>query len=131
MGKNASLTVAVVVGASLLLTGYAAGRHGTRVEADRELLGLALADELEVTGLCTIALNQRSDPQRLAQALERRLDAAMDSATLLLGEGAQLGPATPNLRDSARRAADHYAAAGNAVKRQQAEALLAKLNGAR
>jgi hypothetical protein len=45
----------------------------------------------------------------------------------LVDEGARLDSASPNLKESVRRAADYYAATNNSEKKQSAEALLARL----
>ncbi len=95
------------------------------------ILGLALAHELETTGLCanSLRLNNASDRERLTRLLEDRLDDAVARATELTDQGAELSGAAPNLRDSIRRAADHYADTGKADEQRRAETLLARLSG--
>lgn len=127
------MKAAATVSVSALLIGIAVGWYVGRVNANQELRSIALAHELEITGLCanSLTLQQRQDSGRLVTLLERRLDNAVGYSMRLVDEGARLYPASPNLRESARRAAEHYAAVNNMTKRQAAEALLARLSSAR
>jgi hypothetical protein len=102
--------------------------HGAATD---DVLRLALAHELEVTGLCanSLKLNGTNDRDRLTQLLEQRLDSAVADAANLTDQGARLGVGAPNLRESIRRAAGHYAETGKVEKQRRAETLLAALNG--
>jgi len=121
------------VATATLLVGAVVGWGVATLQAHRDIRSLALAHELEATGLCVGGLNleraQRSE--RLVLLLEQRLDSAVTQAALLSDEGARLGPGMPNLRDAVRRAASYYSTKGEDGKRQRVEELIARLDAAR
>ena len=125
------LKVGHVVASTLgaLVVGVICGCLIMRAVADQELRGLALAQELEVSGLCANGLKlhstQRGDS--LVALLEERLDSSVSHVAELVDEGARLYPGTQSLIDSLRRAGDYYASKQNAEKKQSTEALLARL----
>ena len=98
--------------------------------AEHSLLDVMLARELEATDLCvnSLKLNAANDRELLARLLEKRLDSAVTRAANLTREGVRPDVPVPNLRESVRRAADYYSAAGQVAGQQRAETLLARLN---
>ncbi len=117
-----AIVVAFLLGGGIsLAVAYRVGTHG--------MVGLALAHELETTGLCanSLKLNAANDRERLARLLEQRLDSAVGQAASLTDQGAQLLGPSPNLRDSVRRAANYYAAVGDLARQRRTETLLATL----
>ena len=131
MTRTPTWKLVAMIAAAALVAGTLVGWHAGRVNADGELRSLALAYKLQAANLCAggLKLEQARHFDRLVTLLEQSLDDAVVDATRLVDEGAQLGPATPNLKDSARRAAEHYGAINDGAKKQKAEALLARLNG--
>lgn len=126
INRATAMTVSVVA----LLVGLAGGWYFGRAEANREVLSLALAHELEVSGLCAnglrLELIEQSDS--VVMLLERRLAEAVANANQLIDEGARFDPTeAPNLADSVRRAADYYGARNDAPRKQIADALSARL----
>lgn len=134
MTKPTSRTTAMTVSVIALLVGLAGGWTFGRVEAHREFLSLALAHELEVTGLCAngLKLELIAQSDRAVMLLERRLADAVANANQLIDEGARFDPTgVPNLEDSVRRAADYYGARNDAARKQTVDALSARLGARR
>lgn len=109
MTKPINRAFAMTVRVIALLVGVAGGWCFDRFESNREFRSLALAHELEVTGLCANGLkleaSERSDS--VVMLLEQRLDAAVINANQLIDEGAWIHLiGVENLEDSVRRAAD-------------------------
>jgi hypothetical protein len=129
MKKAIGLAPAGLVAAVAFAVGAGSMWTVDRRAAADDILALALAHELEVAGLCanSLSLNSTNDHGRLTQLLEQRLDSAVADAARLTTQGARLGIAAPNLRESVRRAASHYAEAGRVEQQERAEALLAAL----
>lgn len=125
MSKKIGLWAVAAIAVAAFLAGAAlSGWLGYR-----GLLGLALAHQLETTGLCANALESATTgPQdRLERLLENRLDHAVEESSRLVDQGARLAGPSPNLKDSVRRAAAYYTSAGATDKAQAAEALSARL----
>ena len=124
---------AITITLAALLLGAGCAWLAERTIADRQLRSLSLAHELEVTGLCANSLKLQGTLRgaTLVVLLEQRLDSAVGHASNLVDGGARLYPASPNLNDSVRRAADYYAAKNDADRQQSAEALLARLQRVR
>ena len=127
-----SVPISVVAAAVLVAFAVGAGLAWSlsKENLDHDLLGLTLAHELEVTGLCANALTLAEIPQsnKLSVLLDTRLASAVRRSSLLLEEGARFNSiATPNLRDSARRAADYFERKSDVGKQQEAERLFANL----
>ena len=95
----------------------------------RALMSVALAHELETTGLCANGLKLASTARSntLGTMLENRLDNAVAESSRLVDQGARLTGPSPNLKDSVRRAAAYYTSAGDTEKAKAAEALSARL----
>src|SRR5262245_29297561 len=106
--KRISATT-VAISMATLLIGAGGGWWFGRRTSDQEILGVALAHELELTGLCANALKltsmQRTD--KVTKLLGGRLDDALRAIHPYVDGGGGLHDfAVPNLRDSLRRAAD-------------------------
>ena len=123
--------IAITLAATLLGAGSA--WFAARTTADRDLRGLSLAHELEVMSLCAggLSLHRAQRGETLVVLLEQRLDAAVGHATSLVDDGAALDPHSPNLKTSARRAADYYAAKRDDEKQRFSETLHARLQRGR
>jgi hypothetical protein len=129
MSKTVGIVPAIggVVIASVL--GFYAGTIREERVARQEILSTALAQQLEAIGVSANGLSLASENQteRLSAMLEARLAGALDRIAVLLDRGARLELPAPNLVDSVRRAARHYALVGDADRQRRSEALLASL----
>jgi len=114
--------LALVAGASAT---WALMRRG----ADQEIRSVSLAHELEMTGLCAnaLALLESTESTKLFALLQQRLDSSLQHSSSLVDDGAHLGIAAPNLRDSLRRAAACYEQVNEADRKRAADRLLQKL----
>lgn len=124
---------AVAIASAALFIGSGCAWFATRTIADHELRSLALAHELEVSGLCANGLKLQGTHRddTLVVLLEQRLDSGVADATRLVDEGARLYREMPNLTDSVRRAADYYASKNYTERKASAETLLARLKNER
>ena len=129
MKKTIGLGTALGLVLAALVVGAGAGWALQMYRQLHLLESVALAHELEATGLCagSLTLSRAGDAERLARLLEQRLDSAVAQASALADRGVPLLGPSPNLHESVRRAARYYGSVGAVDQQQEAEALLAKL----
>lgn len=126
-------TVPLWAAAALALVSLVVGFVGAGMLAWSLTKDLVLARELEVVGLCSggLRLSAEDSNDRLRRLLEGRMDTAVRESSRLVEEGARLLGPSPNLVESARRAAAHYEAAGNTSMRDAADRVALALSPAR
>ena len=102
-----SLFVGIIVGAMA-----GAFLCGTRVQsrAEGDSRSVALAHQLEVTGLCANALRTMAADHQdsTTRMLKSQLGSSLRRAQALLSEGVVLPGHYPNLREAAHRANEYY-----------------------
>ncbi len=129
MTKAASSIRLIAIAVVAFVAGASVAWAVVRDIADREIRSVALAHELETTGLCVnvLTLAESAESAKLSTLLQDRLDAALAHSSRLVDEGARLGVAGPNLRESTRRAAAYYERQNDHARKHDAERLLHKL----
>jgi len=125
-----SITTVILIAIATALLGSVATWVLSQSTFVSQTLSISLAHELETTGLCANALKLEPLPRdgRLTRLLEDRLNNAVQQVSFLADEGAVLGGAVSNLRESLRRAVDYYEGRGDEARANQAKTLLIRLD---
>jgi hypothetical protein len=101
----------------IFLAGIAIGWAAGKLQSDRDIRELVLAEQLGTAGLCvgSLRLIDEGRPTTLRELLHGRLESSIRDADRLVSEWARLRGAVPNLRQTARDSAEYLATAGSEV----------------